>query len=193
MASIMSFFSPEHVIHLLDIFWDRWYPHCPILHRATFNVEYCSPLLLASMVLMGGCTSSSEADQRIARSLLDIAENIVFSHPIYSTTTSIPKTTHQDNDPSIMGNIRILQATYLICIMQKWEGSEESKIRIQRDQFTKFVSVCTQSDYSRFQYSILTFHRPQEQWDSLKARMEIQSLTQISMKPDGESGFEKKR
>lgn len=150
MASIMSFFSPEHVVHSLDIFWDRWYPHCPILHKKTFNAEDCSPLLLASMVLMGGCTSSSEADRRIAKSLLDIAENIVFSHPIYATSTSIRVNTGQGLDTSVMENIRILQATYFICIMQKWEGSEESKIRIQRDQFTKFVSVCTSSGYSVF-------------------------------------------
>lgn len=142
MASVASFFSPEHVIHSLNTFWDRWYPHCPILHRPTFRAEECSPLLLANMVLMGGCTSSSQADRQIAISLLDVAENIVFSQPIFSTAaTRLGMARGQNNSENLAADISILQATYLICIMQKWEGNDESKVRIQRDQFTRFVSV----------------------------------------------------
>lgn len=139
MADVISFFSPENILHFLDIFWDRWYPHCLIFHRPTFKIDSCSPLLLTNMVLMGGCISPYRADRYIARLLLDIAEGIVFSQPMFSATA----TRVEGTDQSHLTQISTLQATYLICIMQKWEGSNESKVRIQRDQFTKFVSVCT--------------------------------------------------
>ena len=139
MADIITFFSPENILHFVDIFWDRWYPHCLIFHRPTFKIESCSPLLLTNMVLMGGCTSPYKADRHTARSLLDIAERIVFSQPMFSTTA----TRAEGIDQPHRSPISTLQATYLICIMQKWEGTNGSKIRIQRDQFTKFVSVRT--------------------------------------------------
>lgn len=141
MADVISFFAPENILHFVDIFWDRWYPHCLIFHRPTFKIESCSPLLLTNMVLMGGCTSPYKADRHIARSLLDIAERIVFSQPMFSTTA----TRAEGIDQPHFSQISTLQATYLICIMQKWEGTNGSKIRIQRDQFTKFVSVRTYS------------------------------------------------
>lgn len=148
LADIISFFSPENILHFVDIFWDRWNPHCLIFHRPTFNIETCPPLLLANMVLMGGCTSSYKADRRIAKSLLDIAEELVFSQPMFSTATRTVASKGIANVGDTEERIHLiqistLQATYLICIMQKWEGSDGSKIRIQRDQFTKFVSVCT--------------------------------------------------
>lgn len=152
MADIVSFFSPENILHFVDIFWDRWYPHCLIFHRPTFKIESCSPLLLTNMVLMGGCTSPYKADRQIARSLLDIAERIVFSQPMFSTTA----TRAEDIDQTHLSQISTLQATYLICIMQKWEGSNESKVRIQRDQFTKFVSATRAMGLSRARHS----HRP---------------------------------
>lgn len=139
MADIISFFSPENILHFIDIFWDRWHPHCLIFHKPTFRIESCAPLLLINMVLMGGCISPYKADRHIARSLLDIAEGIVFSQSMFSTAA----TRTEGTDQSHRTQISTLQARYLICIMQKWEGSNETKIRIQRDQFTKFVSVRT--------------------------------------------------
>lgn len=170
MASVKNFFSPEHVLYSLDIFWDRWYPHCPILHRPTFKPESCSPLLLANMVLMGACTSSSEADHRIAISLLDIAETIVFSQPIFlsTPTTRTEKPTNQKDDGHTTAKINILQATYLICIMQKWEGKDESKVRIQRDQFTRFVSVRKHLHYIYFSCTVL-IHEGNESYGAIQS------------------------
>ncbi|OQE45965.1 hypothetical protein PENCOP_c001G08604 [Penicillium coprophilum] len=152
MADVILFFSPENILHFVEIFWDRWYPHCLIFHRPTFKIDSCLPLLLMNMVLMGGCTSPYKADRHIARLLLDIAEGIVFSQPMFSTTGIRVECT----DQSHLTQISTLQATYLICIMQKWEGSNESKIRIQRDQFTKFVSATRAMGLSRARHN----HRP---------------------------------
>ncbi|QQK41724.1 putative transcription factor with C2H2 and Zn(2)-Cys(6) DNA binding [Penicillium digitatum] len=118
----------------------------------TFRIESCSPLLLANMVLMGGCISPYKADRHIARSILDITEAVVFSQPMFSTVATRAK----DADQGHRTQISTLQATYLICIMQKWEGSNEAKIRIQRDQFTKFVSATREMGLSRARQS----HRP---------------------------------
>ncbi|OJJ31300.1 hypothetical protein ASPWEDRAFT_45253 [Aspergillus wentii DTO 134E9] len=134
MTTVVSFFSKENILRLLDIFWNRWYPHCPFMHKPTFDVRSCPAILLMTMVLMGGCTSSANADSIMARSLLDIAEGIIFSQPMLSMNATA------SGDENIVA-IPLLQATYMICIIQKWEGNDESKIRIQRDRFTRFVSA----------------------------------------------------
>lgn len=196
MASVGSFFSPEHVIHSLDIFWDRWYPHCPILHRPTFRAEECSPLLLANMVLMGGCTASSEADRQIAISLLDVAETIVFSQAIFSTAaTRQGMAKNQNDNECLTADISVLQATYLICIMQKWEGNEESKVRIQRDQFTRYVSVSMHEScpLGRLVPNSTHGYRPQERWGCPELHTTHRQLAQTLTNANGENGFERKK
>ncbi|OQE01682.1 hypothetical protein PENVUL_c041G06573 [Penicillium vulpinum] len=174
MADVISFFSPENILRFIDIFWDRWYPHCLIFHRLTFQIDSCSPLLLINMVLMGGCTSSYKADRHIARSLLDIAEAIVFSQPMFSTAATRVECTDQSHKTQIS----TLQATYLICIMQKWEGSNESKVRIQRDQFIKFVSATRAMGLSRGRHT----HQPitstfdNSQWRAWIEREEVNRM-----------------
>ncbi|KAJ5385291.1 hypothetical protein N7517_003202 [Penicillium concentricum] len=134
------------------------------------------------MALMGGCTSPYKADRHIARSLLDIAEAIVFSQPMFSTTATRAEATDQNH----LAQISTLQATYLICIMQKWEGSDESKVRIQRDQFTKFVSATRAMGLSRARHS----HQPitskfdDSQWRAWIEREEINRMVLQEMQID---------
>ncbi|RQM07482.1 hypothetical protein DH86_00002994, partial [Scytalidium sp. 3C] len=64
-------------------------------------------------------------------------EELVFAHPIFGDTPDIvDKQGIPDHEI-----ISILQATYFICIMQKWEGNENAKLRIQRSRFTDFVAA----------------------------------------------------
>ncbi|CAG8121396.1 unnamed protein product [Penicillium olsonii] len=133
----LSFFSPASLTRYLSLFWDRWHRHCPILHKATFELNDCSLLLLATMALMGACMSSR--DQHAAREMLDAAEELVFSNSLFSES-SILRLKNKDQFPS-REQLQILQATCFMCLLQKWEGSPEAKLRIQRQRFTTFVAV----------------------------------------------------
>lgn len=137
MTDIVEFFSQEYLVSSLDLFWDRWYPHCPIIHRPTFEISRCPALLLSTMVLIGTCTSPRLSYRKEVKDLLDMMEEIVFSNPIFlrqTTGTSI-------DEQSDGQKISVLQATYFMCIMQKWNGNDAAKLRIQRNRFTVFVAV----------------------------------------------------
>ncbi|KAL4878789.1 hypothetical protein BJY04DRAFT_229656 [Aspergillus karnatakaensis] len=134
-----AFFAPENVTHYLCLFWTRWYSHCPIIHKATFSLNDCSPLLLAAMALIGACMSSIVSDQQAAKGLLDAVEELTFIHPMFSETTSSGGP--QEHLLQNRENIQTLQAACFICLLQKWEGSAAAKLRMQRHRFTAFVAI----------------------------------------------------
>jgi hypothetical protein len=135
----LSFFSPLNLNRYLSLFWDRWHHHCPILHRATFDLSNCSPLLFATMALLGACMSSLRLDQQGAKGMLDAVEELLFSHSLFSES-SILELKDKDQVPT-REQLQILQAACFMCLLQKWEGGTEAKLRIQRQRFTTFVAV----------------------------------------------------
>jgi hypothetical protein len=143
----LSFFSPVNLNRYLSLFWARWHHHCPILHQATFELSDCSPLLFATMTLLGACMSSLRLDQQAARGMLDAAEELLFSHSLFSES-SILGLKDKDQVPS-REQLQILQAACFMCLLQKWEGSAEAKLRIQRQRFTTFVAVDTEIHHSQ--------------------------------------------
>lgn len=132
----IELFTPGNVSRYIDLFWDRWYPHCPIIHRPTFDIQACPAILLLTMSLIGACTSSDPHDRETAQILLDTAEQLLFSHSLFSDDTE-SSTDPEMNEERVI----ILQATYFMCILQKWEGRDAAKRRIQRSRFTAFVAV----------------------------------------------------
>lgn len=151
----LSFFSPVNLNRYLSLFWDRWHRHCPIVHQATFELSDCSPLLLATMALLGACMSSLRLDQQAARGMLDAVEELLFSHSLFSES-SILGLKSQNQFPS-REQLQVLQAACFMCLLQKWEGSAEAKLRIQRKRFTTFVAVAIQNH--RCRYTGLTWNR----------------------------------
>jgi hypothetical protein len=61
---------------------------------------------------------------------------LVFFQSIFSD----PTPSYEPADELV--DVNLLQATYFICILQKWDGTSTAKIRVQRDRFTCFVAVC---------------------------------------------------
>ncbi|KAL2868891.1 uncharacterized protein BJX67DRAFT_379826 [Aspergillus lucknowensis] len=81
----IRFFSPPNIRRYLKLFWRLWYPHCPIVHRASFQAESTPPLLLATMLVIGACVSSHEADKETAKLWFDRLEAIAFSPELVSS------------------------------------------------------------------------------------------------------------
>ncbi|KAL4908463.1 hypothetical protein BDW74DRAFT_100969 [Aspergillus multicolor] len=134
-----DFFSSENTTRYLHLFWMRWYHHCPIVHKATFDLNTCSPLLLLTMCLIGACMSSLDADRQLAKRFLDIVEELIFSNPLFMESPRLGSM--NENLLQTRVNIQILQATCFMCLLQKWEGNIQAKLRMQRHQFTAFVAT----------------------------------------------------
>ncbi|KAI8962599.1 hypothetical protein F5Y11DRAFT_181749 [Daldinia sp. FL1419] len=136
MLAANNLFSIEEMPKLLAIFWERWYPHCPIVHRSSFNLAFAHPLLVMAMVLLGAVMSPFSQHREEAKLLLDIAENAIFGSKIFDCEG------YRDVDEvHNSGAVATFQAAYFICIMQKWEGNEAAKERIRRHKFTSLVAA----------------------------------------------------
>ncbi|KAI0101169.1 hypothetical protein F4814DRAFT_432445 [Daldinia grandis] len=131
-----NLFSIEEMPKLLALFWERWYPHCPIVHRSSFNLAFAHPLLVMAMVLLGAVMSPFPQHREQGRLLLDSAENALFGSKVFCCEGY-----RNVDEVHNSGAVATFQAAYFICIMQKWEGNEVAKQRIRRYRFTTLVSA----------------------------------------------------
>lgn len=139
-----QFFSPLSIRHLLRCFWSLWYPNCPILHKPTFTAEIASPVLLATMVVIGACVSSDESDKQRAKLWLDRVEELAFEDGGFDAD-SISGPSPRSNCQTRSKRLECLQAMYFVCLFQNWEGSNEAKRRIRRLRFSTAVTVSPSS------------------------------------------------
>ncbi|SPO05408.1 related to C2H2 transcription factor [Cephalotrichum gorgonifer] len=137
----LAFFSPENVRKFLELYWTIWHPNVNLVHRPTFDAASASPTLLAAMTVMGACMSPDLADRSDAKLWFNCVEEMVFtddelcSEPLYTIDTGvwIPATRKR--------KVQALQAAYIVCLYQNWEGTDTSKRRIRRYRFGTVVSA----------------------------------------------------
>ncbi|KAK3495815.1 hypothetical protein B0T13DRAFT_530519 [Neurospora crassa] len=110
----LQFFSPQRFAKFLELFWSCWHPNVNFMHRPSFDPTSAKPTLLAAMALTGNDTEpGSPAD--------DDANPASALH--------------------CKRKLQALQASYIVCLYQNWEGSDASKRRIRRHRFNTVVSV----------------------------------------------------
>ncbi|CAK7206109.1 hypothetical protein SEUCBS139899_008893 [Sporothrix eucalyptigena] len=140
----LQFFSPPNLHKFLALYWARWHPNVNIVHRPTFEPVDAKCVLVVAMALIGACMSPNTDDQQQACMWFNCVEEIVF---IDDDFCSRPKTTATASsltsfDPvTNKRKIQALQASYIVCLYQNWEGTDESKQRIRRYRFSTVVSV----------------------------------------------------
>lgn len=132
----LGFFSPCNLRRFVALYWDRWSPHCPMLHRPTFDILEVPNILLVPICLMGAFMSTNEADVEEARNWLDIAERYVFSDALLCLgPADIQQQTYQ------VPPLKIVQAGYIMCLVQNWEGDDLAKRRIRQQRLAMVVAV----------------------------------------------------
>lgn len=129
---LLEFFSPFQLRWFLDMFWEKWNSHCPIIHRASFDASKVSYLLVASMATIGACLSSNEHRLQ-ALEILDTLEDLVFQNDLFQDDTC----DFADEELSM----QLLQASYFVCLLQNWEGDDKAKKRVRQERFTTMVAV----------------------------------------------------
>ena len=141
--SCSTLFAPNNMRRFLGYFWSLWYPNCPIVHRPSFNPQTAPLTLLCVMVIIGACLSPHDGDGSLARMWLDTVEELVFSNEIFQEKSAMATT-----PPVLEGQtewkkrlVECLQMTYLICSLQKREGSIKAQTRSRRYRHAMMVTV----------------------------------------------------
>lgn len=81
-------------------------------------------------------------DNEDARIWFDCVEEMAFiDEDFNSDTASLPSC----NITKRRRKIEALQAAYMVCLYQNWEGSDASKSRVRRHRFASLVSVSWRS------------------------------------------------
>ncbi|RSL83513.1 hypothetical protein CEP51_004468 [Fusarium floridanum] len=136
--SCLQFFSPLHLRKFLALFWNIWHPNCPYIHRQTFDPTTAKPSLVAAMVITGACVSPEPTDNELARTWFNSVEEMVFSDDAFCDDAPYCPLV---NPVQGIDKIQALQAGYLVCTYQNWEGNDNSKRRARRHRFNSLVSA----------------------------------------------------
>ncbi len=96
----------------------------------------------------GACVSPDAADNIDARRWFNCVEEMVFGDDDFCKDIDPPSDDDIANPVSTIENrqkLQALQAAYIVCLYQNWEGVDPSKRRIRRHRFSTVVSVCSSS------------------------------------------------
>ncbi|OJJ85407.1 transcription factor domain-containing protein [Aspergillus glaucus CBS 516.65] len=172
-----EFFSPSNIHRLLTFFWALWYPTCPFVHRPFFNPANASPALLAVVVIIGACISPDEEDGKRARKWMDPVEVITFRQEWFTDAEQAPK----PGDGKWKKRLECIQTAYLVCSLQKREGSAEAQGRVRRYRHAMMVSLAREIGLSTATHPrTLPAHASDEWWRQFAAEEEmVRTLTYV--------------
>ena len=107
-----------------------------MIHKPSFDTSQAPAILLAPITLIGACMSPLDKDVEDARMWIDFAETFVFSAAILSIDA-----TEREHQETEIEAYKIIQAAYLICLLQNWEGNDTRKRKIRHHRFTAVIAV----------------------------------------------------
>lgn len=130
----VRFFTPASLSLYLELFWAFWHPNVNFLHRPTFDITTTKASLLAAMVMIGASASTNETDRISAKRWYNCVEEVVFQDDDFCAN---------DEDHTFPSNKRLqaLQAAYVVCLYQNWEGTDSSKRRVRRFRYNTLIAV----------------------------------------------------
>lgn len=134
MASCADLFSPDRLRLFLELYWAIWHPNVNMVHRPTFDPTTAKACLIAAMAILGASVSPEDSDREAAQTWYSCIEELVFRDDDFCSEDDL------QSFPS-RAKIESLQAAYICCLVQNWEGSDVSKRRIRRFRYPNMVSV----------------------------------------------------
>lgn len=170
-------YTPERTEKFCNMYFEFWHPHCPIVHRPSFQMETVPTALLVPITLMGAMYSTVDKEVSTAKLLLDLAEIFVFSVDDFREEFEIQQvlrlssTMHQDSNlmmsPLAFDHVR---AAHLMVCVQYWAGNTFAKRRVVETRFGVAVKVARRIDLTKAR------HEQQESgdefnWTQIEARI----------------------
>ncbi|KAK5652309.1 hypothetical protein OQA88_10659 [Cercophora sp. LCS_1] len=137
----IEFFTPYRFAKFIELYWSVWNPNVNIVHRPSFDQANSKSILLAAMALIGACVSPDPQDNEDARIWFNCVEEMVFTDDDFCSDVELTGETSPQSVLSSWRKLQALQASYIVCLAQNWEGTDASKRRIRRHRFGTVVSV----------------------------------------------------
>ncbi|KAJ5857401.1 hypothetical protein N7455_008295 [Penicillium solitum] len=167
----LQFFSPLNIRRFLGFYWAIWHPNVNFVHRPTFDMLAAKPTVLAAMALIGACVSPDMPDNEDARTWFNCVEEMVFIDDDFNSDLTYQSS---GNMAIQRRKIQAVQAAYIVCLYQNWEGADASKSRIRRYRFATLVSTARDIGITaarHLNYSELGRH--EFEWKEYAAREEL--------------------
>lgn len=129
-------FTTEKIVEFTGAYFSCWSPHCPILHRPTFDFTTVYPPLLLAVFLIGQAYSS-ELDASLGQAYYDIAEEYAFSHPRFNELLqdSLPFS------PAPSTSLEPLQAAYLMVLVQMCSNKILARRRVRSSRYNDVIQA----------------------------------------------------
>lgn len=134
-TSCNNFFSAPQLHKFLDLYWKRWYPNWPTIHKPLFDPLQTPTLLMAAMAIIGACHSSEPQDREASNFWAEMVEELVFNE-----LEMVKDETYEGHHRHM---VKLLQAACIMVFYQNWNGTKKSKKRMRRQRFGTLVSVCS--------------------------------------------------
>lgn len=141
-------FVPSKIEKSINCYFEFWHPHCPMVHRPSFNIETAPIPLLISMTLMGAMYSQAEHEVGSAKVALDLAELFIYSLDDFTDEFEIQQmlkfsSTPSQNQTSVPSYVALknLQAAYLMIVVQTWAGNAAARRRATETRFSTVIKV----------------------------------------------------
>lgn len=115
----------------------------------------------------GALLSPNEADNNKARKWLNSVEEIVFIDNDFCDDLDIAS-----GQIPPFPKIQAMQAAYIVCLYQNWEGTSQSKRRIRRHRFNTLVSTVRDVNISNARHD-MTSARFSSMWHNYAAREQL--------------------
>ena len=133
--------GPE-VDHLVQLYFENYHRHCPVLHRPSFQPTLCPMATLLSVMALGGMYADEPVQIQRMRSLLDVIEAYIFSLPgLRDEYTNSLSLAEAPDEETLQYQFEVFQGAYLIIIAQYFSGNAAAKRRARRQRYTRVLDV----------------------------------------------------
>ncbi|KAH7087714.1 hypothetical protein FB567DRAFT_352456 [Paraphoma chrysanthemicola] len=146
-----ALFGPDSLARFTDAYWSSWYIHCPVIHKATFQVSAESATLISSLVLLAASYSSNADTRELARYWADIVEEVVYTDEYFGSASLYSAL----NAACLERRLRVLQAGLAVCVYQTFEGSSIARRRARRTRFGEIVDMGRELGFQNSQHTDL--------------------------------------
>jgi hypothetical protein len=130
------------IASLVDLFFQNYHKHCPIIHQPSFDLTAVPLALLLAVLALGGMYAPDKPRLERMRSLLDVIELYIFNldglREEFPFSSDLSQAADED---SLHAQFQILQGGYMIVVAQYFSGNLSAKRRARRQRFLRVLDV----------------------------------------------------
>lgn len=134
--SLNSILRADGASDLVKSYFDHWYPHCPIIHPPSFDLESVYLPLLLTVLLIGALYLSREKADA-ARCCFDVCEELVFSDRSFMDLVNRSPSTLVGS----LVDIQLMQAALNVNILRIWDTHRGSRRRMRVHRYSDMITA----------------------------------------------------